>query len=70
MPRFVIFFVKDVLGGNGRHTEVCQSILEVDARNEDEAAEIAKQKFCEDSHLCEWSLHADRILVKAADFPS
>jgi len=70
MPRFVIFFVKDVLGGNGRQTEVCQSILEVDARNENVATEIAKQKFCEDSHLCEWSLRADRILVKAADVPS
>jgi len=70
MSRFVICFMKDVLGDNGRHIEVCQSILEVDAPNEGEATELAKQKFCKAERLCEWSLHADRIKVKAADVPS
>lgn len=70
MPRFVIFFVKDVLGGNGRSLEVCQSMLEVNAANEGEAAELAKRKFCEAERVCEWSLRADRVKVKAADFPS
>lgn len=65
MSRFVISFMKDVLGDNGRQIEVCQSILEVDAPNEGEATELAKQKFCKDERLCEWSLHADRIKVKA-----
>jgi hypothetical protein len=65
MSRFVISFMKDVLGDNGRQIEVCQSILEVDAPNEGEATELAKQKFCQDERLCEWSLHADRIKVKA-----
>ena len=70
MSRFVISFMKDVLGDNGRQIEVCQSILEVDAPNEGEATELAKRKFCEAERLCEWSLHADRIKVKAADVPS
>ena len=70
MSRFVISFMKDVLGDNGRQIEVCQSILEVDAPNEGEATELAKQKFCKPERLCEWSLHADRIKVKAADVPS
>ncbi len=70
MSRFVISFMKNVLGENGRQIEVCQRTMEVDAPSEGEAAELAKQKFCKAEKLCEWSLHADRIQIKAADFPS
>jgi hypothetical protein len=70
MSRFVVRFMKDVLGENGRESEICQSSLEVDAANEGDATELAKQKFCETQSLCDWSLHADRIQVKPADFPS
>jgi hypothetical protein len=66
MSRYVVLFMKDVLGGNGRHIEICQSSLEVDAVNENQATELAKQKFCEAKRLREWSLHADRVEVKAA----
>ena len=62
--------MKDVLGENGRELEVCQGTLEVDAPDEIKAKELAKQKFCESQGLCEWSLHADRIQVEAADYPS
>jgi hypothetical protein len=70
MSRFVVRFMKNVLGENGRESEICQSSLEVDAANEGDARELAKQKFCETQSLCDWSLHADRIQVKPADFPS
>jgi len=70
MSRYVVSFLKDVLGENGREIEVCQGTLEVDASSEDHAAELAKKKFCEAQALREWSLHADRVQVKAADFPS
>lgn len=70
MSRFVVRFMKDVLGDNGRETEICQSAMEVDAPNEGHAAELAKRRFCEAQALRDWSLHADRIQVKAADFPS
>ena len=70
MPRYVVRFLKDVLGENGREIEVCQGTLEVDASSEGHAAELAKKKFCEAQALRDWSLHADRIHVKAADFPS
>ena len=70
MSWFVVRFMKDVLGDNGRHCEVCQSSVEVDASNEDEAAEVAKQTFCRMQHLNDWSLHADRVNIRAADFPS
>ena len=70
MPRYVVRFLKDVLGENGRESEVCQGTLEVDASSEGHATELAKQQFCEAQALRDWSLHADRIHVRAADFPS
>ena len=70
MSHFVIHFMKDVLGENGRQCEICQSTLEIDAENAHQATEIAKRKFCELQDLRDWSLHADRIEVKSADFPS
>ncbi|MDR3488932.1 MAG: hypothetical protein P4M05_29005 [Bradyrhizobium sp.] len=70
MSWFIVRFMKDVLGENGRQCEVCQSVVEVEAANETQAVEIAKQKFCQTQQLHDWSLHADRINVKAADFPS
>jgi hypothetical protein len=70
MSRFVVRFMKDVLGENGREAEICQSSLEVDAANEGDATELAKKKFCETKSLCNWSLHANRTHVREADFPS
>jgi hypothetical protein len=70
MSRYVVHFMKDVLGENGRELEVCQGTLEIDAASEGDAAELAKQKFCESQSLCDWSLHADRIQIRAADLPS
>ena len=64
MSRFVVRFMKDVLGENGRETEICQRSLEIDAPNEAHAEELAKAKFCETEALCDWSLHADRIQVR------
>jgi hypothetical protein len=70
MSRYIVHFMKDVLGENGRQLEVCQSTLEIDAADEGHATELAKQKFCEAQSLRDWSLHADRIRIKSADFPS
>jgi hypothetical protein len=70
MSRFVVRFMKDVLGDNGREIEICQRSLEVDASTEGQATELAKKKFCETEALCDWSLHADRIQVRETEFPS
>jgi hypothetical protein len=70
MARFIVRFLKDVLGENGHETEVCQSYLEVEAANPTEAVELAKTKFCEKEILADWSLHADRVQVAEAEFPS
>lgn len=70
MSHLVICFMKDALGENGRQAETYQRILVIDAPTEGEDEEIAKKRFCEVEGLCEWSLHADRIQVKSADFAS
>jgi hypothetical protein len=70
MSRFVVRFMKDVLGENGREAEICQDSLEIDASNEGQATELAKKKFCQAQALRDWSLRADRIQVRQADFPS
>jgi hypothetical protein len=70
MSRYVVHFMKDVLGEYGRQCEICQSTLEIDAPTEDHAVELAKKEFCEKQSLRDWSLHADRIQVQTADFPS
>jgi hypothetical protein len=70
MSRYVVRFMKDVLGENGREREICQGTLEIDAPTESQATELAKRKFCETQALCDWSLHADRIQIRSADFRS
>lgn len=69
MARYIVKFMKDILGENGRHAEICQCSLEVDAADGREATEIAKRKFCESQRLQEWSLHADRVLVAETECP-
>jgi hypothetical protein len=68
MARFVVRFLKDVLGENGHEAEICQSCLEIEAASRTEA--VAKMKFCEKEILADWSLHADRVQVAEAEFPS
>jgi len=63
MARYTVRFLKDILGENGRQAEICQSLLEIEAANSGDAAELAKKKFCEKQRLKEWSLHADRVHV-------
>lgn len=70
MAHYVVRFLKDILGDNGRHAEICQSLLDVEADDSAAAIEIAKQKFCESERIDEWSLHADRVYAAEGGFPS
>ena len=45
MSHFVVSFMKDVLGDNGRQVEICQRTVEIDASTEGVATELAKQWF-------------------------
>jgi hypothetical protein len=62
--------MKHVLGENGRAAEICQRSLEIDAANKAHAVDVAKIKFCEAENVKHWSLHADRVQIAEAEFPS
>ena len=70
MAHFTVRFLKDVLGDHGQTCEACQRVIDVDARDAVEAAALATQQFCQFCEIRDWSLHADRIDVQPADFPS
>jgi hypothetical protein len=70
MSRYIVRFMKDVVGDSGRERELCQHWLEVGAIDKQDAAELAKIDFCTAERLSHRSLHADRIEVLEADFPS
>jgi len=70
MAHFTVRFLKDVLGDQGQPCEACQRIIDVDARDAVEAVALAAKQFCEFREIRDWSLHADRIDVQPADFPS
>ena len=70
MARYIVQFMKDVLGENGHEAEICQRSIEIDAADKLHASDLAKVRFCETERLKEWSLHADRVHVNEAEFPS
>jgi hypothetical protein len=70
MARYVVRFMKDVLGENGHEAEICQRSVEVDAADKLHASDLAKIRFCENESVKEWSLHADRLHVTEAELPS
>jgi hypothetical protein len=70
MARYIARFMKHVRGDNGHETELCQRSLEIDAASQACAADAAKIKFCETEHVKDWSLHADRVQIAEAEFPS
>ncbi len=70
MARYVARFMKDVLGENGHEAEICQRSIEIEAPSRVHAAELAKMKFCETENVRDWLLHADRVHVADAEFPS
>jgi hypothetical protein len=70
MTRYVARFMKNVLGENGHEAEICQRSMEIEALSQEAAAELAKIRFCEGERLKDWSLHADRLQVSEATFPS
>jgi hypothetical protein len=70
MPRFIVRFLKEILGENGRMSEVCQTTVELEAQDESDAERKAKLRFCDIHGIHDWSLHADRLKIDPADFPS
>ncbi len=70
MARYIARFMKDVLGESGHEVEICQRLMEIEAPSRKYAAELAKIRFCESENVKDWFLHADRVHVTDAEFPS
>jgi len=70
MTRYIVKFLKDVVGDNGHEAETCQGEFETEAPSRLEAVENGKRAFCDHGRLAHWSLHADRISVAEAEYPS
>ncbi len=70
MARYVARFMKNVLGENGHEAEICQRSIEIEAPSVIDATELAKMKFCETERVGNWLLHADRVHLTDAEFPS
>lgn len=70
MARYIARFMKDVLGQNGHEAEICQRSIEIEAPDTGRAVEFAKTKFCETENVKDWFLHADRVHITDAEFPS
>jgi len=70
MAHYIARFMKDVLGENGHEAEICQRSIEIVASDRRRAAELAKIKFCESENVKNWLIHADRVHVTDAEFPS
>jgi hypothetical protein len=62
--------MKNVLGENGHEAEICQRSIEIEAPSVIDATELAKMKFCETERVGDWLLHADRVHLTDAEFPS
>ncbi|WMT78063.1 hypothetical protein [Bradyrhizobium sp. Ash2021] len=70
MAHYIARFMKDVLGENGHEAEICQRSVEIEASCLTDAAELAKAKFCKTENVGDWLLHADRVHIADAEFPS
>jgi len=70
MARYIVRFMKHILGENGNESEICQRSLEIEAPNPARATKLAKVRFCQTENVENWALHADRVHIVDAEFPS
>jgi hypothetical protein len=62
--------MKNVLSDTGHQATVTQRSFDVDARNREEATQLAKKRFCDLERIKDWSSHADNLVIEEADFLS
>ena len=68
MSFFVVRFLKNVIGDGGQTSEACQGAFDADTPSKDEAARLAMEKFSAQYDTLDWTLYADRMEVKPADY--
>jgi len=60
----IVQFMKSLLGGNHHEAEICQSYMEIEGKDQINAAELAKGLSARRKNFNHWSLLADRIQVR------
>jgi hypothetical protein len=70
VPRYLAKFTKNVLSDTGHQATITQRSFDVDARNREEATQLAKKRFCDLERIKDWSSHADNLVIEEADFLS
>ncbi len=63
MPRFRVTFRKIVYGNTGHPCEICQRIVDVNARDSTSAETAAIESFCDLESVANWLDHADRLEI-------
>ncbi len=63
MARFRVTFRKIVYGNTGQVRDICQRVVEVDARDAGSAEAAAIDCFCDLEHITHWLNHADRLEI-------
>jgi hypothetical protein len=69
MFRYVVKFYKKVVA-HGHEVDACQYVAEKLSERAPDALKGARLDFCNAHHLCDWTLHADRVEVCEAEYPS
>ena len=70
MLRYVVRFMKVVLGENGHEAENTSVRWKSVSCRQPHASDLAKVSFYESERVKDWSLHADRVHITAAEWPS
>jgi hypothetical protein len=69
LTRYIVKFFKKVVA-HGHEVDACQYTVDTFASDRDEAMTLAQKEFCVAEGLANWQIHADRIQVAEAEFPS
>ena len=64
MPRFHVRFFKGVITDTGQDIDAVQHVVEVDAEDEKQAVDAAKEAFCLERGISDWRVNAERIEVE------
>ncbi len=65
MPRFRVRFFKGVITDTGQDIDAVQHTVEIDAPDEKQAMEAAKEAFCAERGIKDWRVNAERIEIES-----
>jgi hypothetical protein len=64
MPAYRVRFLKRVVDGRGRERQICQRVVEVQAKSLEAALGPARELFCSLERIPHWSIRSDSYEAK------